>query len=252
MATPQMSMKKGLKMFGDDGEEAVRMEIQQLHKRKTIKPKHRRELTSEECNQALAYLMFLKRKRCGKVKGRGCADGQKQRPHIDRADAASPTVATEAVFLMAVIDAFEDREVAVVDIPGTFLQVDLNDEKIHIRLTGKLVLILLDIDHELYELYLIYENKEPVLYVELLKALYGTIRAARLFWEKLSSQLIAWGFSPNPYDSCVMNKDVDGKQLTVAWHVDDFKISHVSAAIVDDFINDLECEFGKETPLTKS
>jgi hypothetical protein len=45
---------------------------------------------------------------------------------------------------------------------------------------------------------------------------------------------------------------VDRKQLTVAWHVDDLKIMHVSAKVVDDLITDLDSEFGKETPLSKS
>jgi hypothetical protein len=36
------------------------------------------DLTPQQKNAALAYLMFLKRKRCGKIKGRGCADGRKQ------------------------------------------------------------------------------------------------------------------------------------------------------------------------------
>ncbi len=247
LATAQMSMKKGLKMFGDTG-----IDAQQLHDRRVMDPVHARDLTPEELKEALGYLMFLKRKRCGKVKGRGCADGRKQRPHIDRADAASPTVATESVFLTAVIDALENREVAIVDIPGMFMQVDLDDEMIHVRLTGKMVELLLEIERELYEPYLVRERGELVLYVELLKALYGTIRAARLFWERLSAQLVEWGFTPNPYDSCVVNKMVDGKQLTVAWHVDDLKISHVATEVVDSLIEDLDREFGKETPLSKS
>jgi hypothetical protein len=45
---------------------------------------------------------------------------------------------------------------------------------------------------------------------------------------------------------------VDGKQLTVAWHVDDLKISHISAKVVEDLIANLDSEFGKETPLSKS
>jgi hypothetical protein len=121
LATAQMSMNKGLKLFGEAGIEAVRSEMAQLYDLKVMKPVHSRELTPEERREALAYLMFLKRKRCGKVKGHGCADGRKQRRYTDRADAASPTVATEAVFLMAVIDALENRDVAVVDIPGTLL-----------------------------------------------------------------------------------------------------------------------------------
>ena len=65
------------------------------------------ELTPEQRSEALGYLMFLKRKRCGKVKGRGCADGRKQRAYISKEEAASPTVSTEAVFLTAVIDALK-------------------------------------------------------------------------------------------------------------------------------------------------
>ena len=96
------------------------------------------------------------------------------------------------------------------------------------------------------------EGNETVIYVELLKALYGTMRAARLFWEKLSKQLVDWGFKINPYDRCVANKMINGTQCTVAWHVDDVKISHVEKEVVDRVIHDLETKFGKEAPLSKS
>jgi hypothetical protein len=49
-----------------------------------------------------------------------------------------------------------------------------------------------------------------------------------------------------------MNKNVDGKQLTVAWHVDDLKVSHVQTSVVDQFIADMVSEFGKETPINQS
>jgi hypothetical protein len=182
LATAQMSMKKGLKMFGDAGVEGVQSEMQQLHECNVMKPVQARELTPEECREALAYLMFLKRKRCGKVKGRGCADGRKQRRYIDRADAASLTVATAAVFLMAVIDALESRK--VVNIPGAFMQVDLDDETIHVvHLAGKMFDLLLEIDREIYELCIVCERGELTMYVELLKVLYSSMHAARLFWE---------------------------------------------------------------------
>ena len=35
-----------------------------------------------------------------------------------------------------------------------------------------------------------------------------------------SNDLENEGFVINPYDPCVANKIVDGKQFTVAWHVD--------------------------------
>jgi hypothetical protein len=39
-----------------------------------------------------------------------------------------------------------------------------------------------------------------VLYIELKKALYGTLRVALLFWKKLSAQLQEGGFEINPYN----------------------------------------------------
>jgi hypothetical protein len=87
-------------------------------------------------------------------------------------------VATEAVFLTPIIDALENRDVAVINIPGAFMQVNLDNKTIHIRLTGKMVELLLEIDHELYEPYLMRERGEMVMYVKLLKALYRTMRAA--------------------------------------------------------------------------
>ena len=95
LATAQMSMKKGIQMFGKDGVSAIKKEMQQLHDCKVMAAKHSSDLTPEQKKQALAYLMFLKCKRCGKIKGRGCADGRKQRAYVAREDAASPTVATE-------------------------------------------------------------------------------------------------------------------------------------------------------------
>jgi hypothetical protein len=131
------------------------------------------------------------------------------------------------------------------------MQADM-DELVHVRFTGKMVNLLLEIDREMYEPYLTEESGERVMYVELLKALYGTLRAARLFWEKLSSKLIEWGFERNPYDPCVMNKIVNGKQVTVGWHVDDILTLHVEKIVVDHFIEQLEGEFGKETPMNVS
>ena len=43
---------------------------------------------------------------------------------------------------------------------------------------------------------------------------------------------------------------MDGKQLTIAWHVDDLKISHASSKVVTSFIEQLQERYGKEAPLT--
>ena len=71
-------------------------------------PVHKQCLTPEQRKEALAYLMFLKRKCCGKIKGHRCADGCKQRVYTTKEESTAPTVSTEAVFLTAMIDAMED------------------------------------------------------------------------------------------------------------------------------------------------
>jgi hypothetical protein len=66
-------------MFGEEGVDAVLKEMKQLHNHGVLEPQSLSELSAEERQIALNYLMFLKRKQCGRVKGRGCADGRKQR-----------------------------------------------------------------------------------------------------------------------------------------------------------------------------
>ena len=62
MATDQVSIKKGLEMFGEDRVNAVVAELRQLDYRNTIEPVHANSLEKEERRRALRYLMYLKRK----------------------------------------------------------------------------------------------------------------------------------------------------------------------------------------------
>jgi len=80
---------------------------------------------------------------------------------------------------------------------------------------------------------------------------YGRLRHAVSGCPQLvSSKLQEWGFTINPYDWCVANNMIHGKQCTVAWHVDDLKISHESPDVVTSIIDKLNKEFGKLAPLT--
>lgn len=79
-----------------------------------------------------------------------------------------------------------------------------------------------------------------VLLVRLEKALYGIMQASLIFYQQLSRDLKQKGFKINPYDPCVANMDVDGSQLTVIWHVDDMKVSHVKSQVATDTIKWLQ------------
>jgi hypothetical protein len=55
------------------------------------------------------------------------------------------------------------------------------------------------------------------------------------------------GFTLNPYDLCVANAEIENKQCTILWYVDDNKISHMNPKVVDDVIRKIESKFGKMT-----
>jgi hypothetical protein len=111
-----------------------------------------------------------------------------------------------------VIDAKEQRDVATANIPSAFMQTEM-DEIVHMRLEGTMVDILVEYP-EKYGPYITSHNGKNVPYVQLMKALYGMLQAALMFWWKLSQSLIDWGFTINQYDQCVANKQMNVKQCT--------------------------------------
>ncbi len=79
-----------------------------------FEPQHARDLSDDTKKKALSSLIFLRQKKNGAVKARSCANGNPQREHIAKEEAAAPTVALELVFLTSMIDAKENREVVTI------------------------------------------------------------------------------------------------------------------------------------------
>ncbi len=81
------------------------------------------------------------------------------------------------------------------------------------------------------------------LLVECYNANYGTMVAGLLYFRKFSSSLKNRGFTVNPYDPCVWNGVIVGKQMTICFHVNDCKISHLDPKVVDYTIAWLRDEY---------
>ena len=65
----------------------------------------------------------------------------------------------------------------------------------------------------MYSPFVVEEKGVQDLYVELFKALYGTLKKTQLFWKKLHEKLIhEWIFTPNKNDECVVLKMVGGSK----------------------------------------
>ena len=126
-------------------------------------------------------------KRNGRIKARKCAICRKQRDFdgYNKADRSSPTVSTKVIILSVDINVHCGLDVATIYIPNAFLWAD-NNGKVLMKLRCDMIELLVDLDPSLYIKYIVVgENGEPLLYVKLLKALYGILRSALLFYKKL-------------------------------------------------------------------
>ena len=93
--------------------------------------------------------------------------------------------------------------------------------------------------------HIIYEEKTKVLYLKFLRTIYYCLESEILWYNLCVKTMKGIGFKLNPYDLCVANKDINGKQCTMVFYVDDNEISHVDSEVVDDIIREISKQFGE-------
>ena len=59
--------------------------------------------------------------------------------------------------------------------------------------------------------------------------------ASLLWYKQFRSDLEEVGFKFNPYDLCVTNRKVHGRQHTICFHVDNIMSSHVKKKVNNEF-----------------
>ena len=70
---------------------------------------------------------------------------------------------------------------------------------------------------------------------KVLKAIYGMLQAALLWYNKFQQELEKEGFEFNPYDPCVGNRTKNGSQHTIRFHVDDVMSSHINPTLTNGY-----------------
>ena len=149
-----MSLMKGLRKHKRDGFEAMLKELTLIHETGTIEGIDYANLTSAQKSRAIRSLLFFKEKykpdgTFDKLKARLVAGGHMQdRSVYSQSDTSAPTVATEAVMMVAAIAAKEQRHVITVDIGGAFLRGKFKDgsDPVVMRLEKELADTLCAID----------------------------------------------------------------------------------------------------------
>lgn len=233
---------KAVENYGMEGITSMMSEMKQLHDKRVFHAVKQMDLTPKQRLKVLTTLMFLRRKRNGKLKSRFAVNGKKQDRSLAAVDPNSPTVSNEALFISFAIDALEKRIVLTIDIEGAYLHVKMKGEVI-IRIDPFIADLLINID----PMYAQFVDQSGFLYMMLDKALYGCVESARLFYDHLAASFVSLGFVVNPYDRCVFNKIVneDGMQCTITVHVDDLKVSCKDGKFLQKFVEDLSKIYGK-------
>ncbi|GAX20129.1 hypothetical protein FisN_17Lu131 [Fistulifera solaris] len=239
----QLTAKAAIKLYGDDAIQALMQEFAQLDDLDVFMAMQAQSLTRQQKKEALRAINLVTKKRDGRIKGRTVADGSVQKNLYEKSQTASPTVSTDSLLLSLIVDAHEGRDVAIADVVGAYLKANMKDFTL-LKFTGESVDIMCKMNPK-YEAFVAVEGGKRVLYVQLRKALYGCVCSALLWYEMFAGALQDMGFELNPYDTCVANKTINGKQCTIAWYVDDMKVSHVDPNVVTTVIEDIEGRFGK-------
>jgi len=125
----QMTAKKGILMYGEREVAEMLREYKQLNDLNVFVPENPENLMHKQKRDAPHAINLIKEKQCGRIKGRTCADGSKQRSYIPKEETSSPAIVLEAFFASLLIYVFEDRSVQMFNIPGAYLHVDLPKDK---------------------------------------------------------------------------------------------------------------------------
>jgi hypothetical protein len=137
---------------------------------------------------------------------------------------SSPTATPTSTLFVAGDAAAHDKFVATMDIGGAYLNAPMapTGVTVHMIIEPRLAAILADLQPS----YRDYLRRDGSVAVVLIKALYGTVEAARLWYNVITTTLVNYGCKANPYERCVLNKQLPGGgNLTIVLYVDDLLIT---------------------------
>ena len=100
------------------------------------------------------------------------------------------------------------------------------------------------------------DKGKKVLYVLILKVIYGMIENALLRYDLFSTTLLGLGLKLNPYEQCILIKVIDEHQCKIGWFVGDNKVPNMDDSVnsmisekIEEKIGNLSCTTGKKHTL---
>lgn len=218
-----------------------------VEKHEAFRGVHFKDIPNEYRSEILRSRMMFTEKvkeNTAELKARFIMIGnKKKKSNFDHSeDINSPTIAFYTLCQLLATAAKEGLDITTIDFVQAFLHA--KQDKPQYAKVDKYVTAMLV---SLYpEKFLEYVQSDGSMYIELLKAIYGQVQAARLFNKHLVDQLNKMGFDLNSIDRGLFMKiQDDGLKAEAASHVDDIIIQTPSKITIDT-INQFKSHFGDD------
>ena len=233
-----LSLKKGVVIYKEVAHYAMEEELRQMVVKKVFEPKYRKDCIQKIIRSSL----FFKEKwnpdgSLNKLKARLVAGGDQQE-FIHPSESSSPTINTEALFVLIGIAANKKLKCGIADVEGAFLEAPMNHVEVNMELDKKLAAIVVNLD----ETFRKYIDEEGKLIVQLKKALYGCVQSSNLWYKRFNNIITNMNFRRNGKDHCVFWKEINGCKALIGVHVDDIIIFHKDEAVIKNIINHIKNE----------
>jgi hypothetical protein len=224
-----MTLQGAIKLRGDIAIKAIAEEFKNMFQLKVIQAVHLYDIPKGIV--IIPSHAFLKEKtdamgNVTSMKARLVGGGNFQMKE-EGDDNTSPTIRIQSVYILLNISAFEGRRIMIIDIKAAYLNAPMDSHQVYVKMRKDLVELLLHMKHELKK----HVNKDGSIVYKVLKAMYGLVEAARLWYDHLSASLIRFGFTVCSSDRAVFKLENSlGKQL-IGFHVDDGLVSSPNIAM---------------------
>ena len=113
----QMSEKQVTKQFKEREVDDIVKDYKQPHDMNAFGRVCPKYLTPKQKRGTLRAITSIKEKWYGKINERVCADDRSQLAYITKEESTAPTVSMDSLLALLIIDAFEERAMAIFDVP---------------------------------------------------------------------------------------------------------------------------------------
>jgi hypothetical protein len=250
ISVARISVSQAMKDQPTETMAAMRHELGQMLSLGVFSPVMWNSLTQAQRSSVIRSSLFIKLKYAPngnflKCKARLVAGGNTQDKSL-YTNISSPTATPTATLFVGGDAAKHNKSVASMDIGAAYLNAPMapTGVTVHMIIEPRLATILADIDPT-YRDYLRHDNSVCVV---LVRALYGTVEAARLWYDLICKHLLDYGFVKNRFERCVLNKLLtDGTRITIVLYVDDLLVTCDTPGPIDDLRKHLESIFPEVT-----